>query len=340
MIGMVQENLVGDKPGPELRARVQSELQARRAQWDALLHEPADDGDVGWARWFHERRMQDVRANAAQYGIEPDETLPRMTPGYRQRETYRDDMVDLPRRWGVPEGIELVTLRELCREVVASPVSIYRWERQGLPVLRYWPWVLYARERAGGWVETHAPAAAQATDPEQLRRPLLTVMEAVSSGLATPEEGADLVDRLGSATILRRRDPVWEAEWDAAHEEERRANAAQYGLAEPTGNWLGIPDDRVQHQWEVRDLSRRIGASPLDIIRLTRRGMPCLRYSPTVRWDIDRVVAWLQDHEALPEPHTIDELEFTALFISRALASGTAAPDEAYEALSGWFWLA
>ncbi len=340
MTDMVRESLEGEKPETELRVRVQAELQARRAHWDSLLHEPAEDGDVGWAKWFHDRRMLNVRANAAQYGIEPDETLPRMTPGYRQSETFRDDRLDLPRRWGVPEGLDLAPLRDLCRQLVASPLSVHRWETQGLPVLRYWPWALYDRARVTEWVERTRPEPVQPMTAEQARRPLLTVLEAVAGGLATADEGAELLQNLESASILRMSDALWEPVWQAAHDQERRENAAQYGLAEPTDNWLGIPQDRIPHQWDVRDLSRRIGVSPIDIVRLTRQGMPCLRYSPCVRWDIDRVTTWLQEHGLLPTRYTVEELDFTELFVCSAVAKGEATPDEAYEALAPWFWMA
>jgi RNA polymerase sigma factor (sigma-70 family) len=340
MMDIVQEAIGGDKPGPELREQVRAELEARRAYWDSLSHGPADDGDVGWAQRHHDRRMEDVRANAAQYGIEPDETLPRMVPGYRQYETFRDDMKDIPRRWGVPEGINLVPLRDLCREVVASPLSIHRWEAQGLPVLRYWPWVLYDRERATKWVETAAPEPVQPTDAEDAKRPLLTVLEALAAGLATAEEGAELFSKLGSAAILRVPDPLWTPVWEAARDRERRANAAQYGLSEPADNWLGIPRDKSPRHFEIRDLTRRLGISPIDLVRYTRQGMPCLRGSPWVYWDIDRVTAWLAEHGVLPAVHTIQALDDTALFVCRAAVTGEAEPDEAYEALLGWYGIA
>jgi hypothetical protein len=340
MIDMVQETLGGDKPGPELRARVQAELQARRAHWDRFLHAPQDEGDEEWTRWYHERRMEDVRANAAQYGIEPDETLPRMTRGYRQSETFRDDMKDIPRRWGVPEETELITLQDLCRELVASPISIHRWRDIGLPVLRYWPWVLHDRTRVMQWVGETQPEPVQPIDAEQAKRPLLTVLEGVAAGLATTEEGAELFDMLGSAAILRMPDPLWTPVWEAARDEEQRANAAQYGLREPTRNWLGIPDERIPHQFEIRDLTRRLGISPIDLVRERRKGMPCLWCSPWARWDVDRVAAWLEEGGVLPTHHTIQELDNTERFVCRAVAAGEATADEGYEALSGWYGMA
>ena len=149
---MVRDSLSADKPGEELRARVAEELRARRADWDEYLRRSTSGNaehpdELEWARCWHGRRIQDVRANAAQYGLQPDEDLPRMLPGYRQTDTFRDDMKEIPRRWGVPESTVLVPLRDLCRELVATPLSVYRWEQAGLPVVRYDPWALYDRAR-------------------------------------------------------------------------------------------------------------------------------------------------------------------------------------------------
>lgn len=335
---MVRESLDAEKPGPELRARVAAELQTRRDHFDETLGGPPDhDDDTKWAHWYHERRMEDVRANAAQYGIEPDEELPRMLPEYHQSETFRDDMKDMPRRWGIPEGLDLVSLRDLSRELLASPLSIHRWAEQGLPVLRYYPWVLYDGPRVRQWLEEKQSEPVQPMDADEARKPFLTVLCAVRDGLATPEEGKDLYLKLATAYFFGPRDPVWAHEWDAAHERERRENAAQYGLSEPGDHWLGIPSEEARgNLYEMRDLTRRLGMSPIDLVRWTRQGMPCLRCSPHVRWDIRRVSAWLTERAILPDRHTIKELDWPELFVCEAVAAGDGMPDEAHEAMAGW----
>jgi len=335
MMDMVPETLDAEKPGPELRARIAAELEARKARSDEMLRRVRSEDQVEWARRWHEERMEDVRANAAQYGIEPDESLPRMSPEYR-RGTFRDDAKDLPRRWGIPEGLEITNLRDLCRELLVSPLSIHRWEAQALPALRYRPWVLYDRARVRLWLGAEPREPVLAMTAEQARRPFLTVLATVSAGLAGPEEAAEVCDKLETARLVAGADPVSEPEWEATRDRERRENAAQYGLDEPTDNWLGIPQDRIPHQFEIRDLTRRLGVSPIDVVRWTRDGMPCLRHSPYRRWDADRVTEWLAAQRIPPTHFTIQELENTALFICRAVASGQATPDEAHEALAGW----
>jgi RNA polymerase sigma-70 factor, ECF subfamily len=344
MMEMVCDSLNADKPGEELRARVAEELRARLADWDELMRRStADDAEgpneLEWARWWHERRIQHVRANAAQYGIQPDEDLPRMLPGYRGEMTFRDDMKDIPRRWGVPESAVLVPLRDLCRELVATPLSVHRWEEAGLPVVRYDPWALYDRTRVQEWLAGQRPDHAQSGSPEALKTPLLTVLEAVAQGLATPEEGATLYDKLATAYSLVRThpDPVWAGTWEALREAERRQNAANYGLAEPTGNLLGIPPEEERGSvYEVRDVTRRLGVSPLDMVRWTRAGMPCLRRSPLVRWDVRHVTQWLTEQGIIPERHEVRELDWLPLFVCRAVAEDRVAPEEAHEALAGW----
>jgi len=337
MMEMVRESLDADKPGPELRARIAAELQARRDQFDATIKRAIERDDTGWAQRWHGRRMEDVRANAAQYGLEPDEELPRMLPEYRQSETFRDDMKDLPRRWGIPEGLELVPLRDLCRDLLVSPLSIQRWQEQGMPALRYCPWVLYDRARVQEWLEAEQPEAPQPMDSEQARKPFLTVLHALKDGLATPEEGMELYLNLETAYFLGPRDPVWAKQWEAAHEREHCENAAQYGLSEPSDHWLGIPGEEARgNVHEMRDLTRRLGISPIELVRWMRQGMPCLRYSPLVRWDIRRVSAWLSEHGILPKHYTIQELDWPERFVCEAVAAGDGTPDEAHEAMAGW----
>ncbi len=334
---MVSHALHDGKPGPELRARIAAELRARRDAFDDMASRTGHEDNTQWARWWIERRVADVRANAARYDIEADEDLPRMLPEYRQCETFRDDFTDLPRRWGIPADLDLVSMRDLCREVALAPLSLLRWEREGLPALRYHPWVLYDRPRVTAWIEATRPSPVQSVTAEDLRRPLLTVLRAVAEGLATAAEGVTLYETLETAHFFGPRDRVWAAEWDAAHEGELRQNAAQYALSRPADTWLGLPleEDRGNVR-EIRDLSRRIGASPIEIVRWTREGMPCLRRSPLVRWDIRHVTAWLTERGILPERRTVKELDRLEVFACEAVATGDATPDEAHEALSGW----
>ena len=230
-----------------------------------------------------------------------------------------------------------MSLRDLCREMIVSPLSLYRWRDDGLPIVRYYPWVLFDRERVGQWLAGARPDSVQQVSADDLRRPLLTVLQAVAEGVATAEDGADLYGWLETAHFLGPRDPVWTPLWSASVEQERRDNAAQYGLTEPTDSWLGIPPDEARgNVFEIRDLSRRVGASPIDVVRWTHEGMACLRSSPLVRWDIRRVTEWLSEGGFLPDRRTIKELDVTERFVFEAVAAGDATPSEAHEALSGW----
>lgn len=335
MMTMVRESLDAEKPGPELRARVTAELQTRKARWDEMLRRVRAEDQERWARLWHEERMEDVRANAAQYGIEPDEDLARMLPAYRQCETFRDDTKDMPRRWGIPEGLDLVHLRDLSRELSVSPLAIHRWEQEGLPSIRYEPWVVYDQARVTEWLNTHQPEPALTMNAEQARKPFLTVLHAVASGAATAEEGEEIHDKLETVLLFKGGDPLWDEQWRSGHEPERRENAALYGLDEPTDNWLGIPQDRIPHQFEIRDLTRRIEVCPIDVVRWTRDGLPCLRRSPLARWDIQHVTDWLVERGIVPRRATIKELDVTERYVCRAVAAGQGTPEEGHEALAG-----
>jgi hypothetical protein len=261
-----------------------------------------------------------------------------MLPDYQASETFRDDMMDIPWRWGVPEGLDLVNLRDLARETCLSPAAIRRWEDEGLPTIRYQPWVLYDRARVREWLAAHRPEPTQTITSEQARKPLLVVMEALAAGLVTAEDASGLFERLGAAVLLGSYDLVWSAQWDAQHDRERQGNAARYGLSDPTGNWLGIPpDEEASNVYEIRDLTRRLSVSPIDIVRWTHQGMPSLRWSPYVRWDVRHVTQWLTEQAILPTQYAMHELDLTALFVCRAVAVGDATADEGHEALSGWY---
>ena len=54
----------------------------------------------------------------------------------------------------------------------------------------------------------------------------------------------------------------------------------QYGLDEPADIWLGVSLEAVCSVVELRDLCRRLGLSPIDVIRWTTEGIPALRFLP------------------------------------------------------------
>jgi hypothetical protein len=161
------------------------------------------------------------------------------------------------------------------------------------------------------------------------------LLTAAAAGETTAEEAEKVLMALGVEVLRPFGDPIWRDEWGAAHERERRENAAQYGLAEPARTFFGSPEGTEDR--EVRDLTRPLGLSPIDVIRWTRQGMPCLRLSPYVRWDAQRVSDWLAERGIVPTRHPILDLDATERFVCRAVASGEATPDEAHEVLSGWY---
>lgn len=341
MMKMVRDTLGEGKPGEELRARVAAELQARLAQWEAWVsgwHERApeerEQEESLWAQRWHELRMADVRANAAQYGVEPDESLPRMLPEYRQSNTFRDDMLDMPRRWGIPEGLELLCLRDVVRELTVSPLAVLRWEQAGMPVVRYHPWALYDLPRVRQWLDGVQPEPVQPITPEEARRPLLVAMRALADGLCPAEEAARVYDALETACFLDARDRVWAEDHKADLPAQLRANAALYGLSRPADSWLGIPSGAAVR--EIRDLTRCLTVSPIDVVRWTRAGMPCLRRGAMARWDLQHVTAWLSEQGILPAQCDLRELDQTERFVCSKVAGGQATADEGYEALSGW----
>ena len=350
MTAMVEDSLKAQRPGPEMRRAIIDELMARKDRFDERVTEwyakvgskEVEEEETKWAQWWHERRMEDVRANAARYGIKPDETLPRMTPGYRQSETFRDDFTDIPRRWGVAEGVQLISLRDFCRQVGATPLAVHRWEEQGLRVLHYHPWRSYDEAQGTEWIRARGIQPHERMTPEEGREPLLLTLRAVAEGEASVVEGLAIFHGLhmcvGREGRPLRSDPLWVEEWRARHAAERMENARRYGLEEPADNWLGIPPEvnRVR-VFEIRDVTRRLGLSPFDMVKWTNQGMPALRCSPYIRWDVEHVAQWLAERGPLPSrEYTIKELDSLADFVVESVAAGEATPEEGRDVLACW----
>ena len=352
MMAMVADTLGSHKPSPEQRQAIMDELMARRARFqaDVATFKP----DLKWAAWWHERRMKDVRSNAAQYEIRPDEDLPRMEPEHQQRETFRYDFKDVPRRWGIPEETKLTFMRELCREVGARPLALCRWEAEGLPVIRYFPWFAYDASRTRDWIKQRGVAGEDKISRDEAREPLLLTLRSLAAGEATIAECKHVLQGLETSTIAlagNKRDagnvptpgldPLWAETWAKRRPEDRKTNARQYGLAEPADNGFGVPEDvHNPRVFEIRDLSRRLRVSPFDVIRWTRKGMPSLRCSPWVRWDIERVTQWLAERGALPDTdHSPKELDALEDHVLPAVAGGEASPEEAREIFTVWLGL-
>jgi len=353
MMAMVKETLESNRPGDEAREAVINELKARVAQFDAEIVKTRTPSEK-WADGWHKGRIEDVRANAAQYGITPDVDMPRMLPEYQASQTFRDDFTDIPQRWGIPEEVKLITLRELCRAVEVKPLALLRWQEAGMPVLRYRPWALYDRDRVRAWIVGRDVQPEERMSAEQARRPVRTTLEALAEGAATVEEARAVCAGFETATFLPMRgpgdvdridvgglDPLWVDEWVALRPAEHLANASLYGLDSPADSFLGVPPEFIMgprcRVFEIRDLSRRLQISPFDIVRWTNDGMPSLRHSPWVRWDVELTAAWVADTAALPadrySPKQLDDLE---PFILDAVATGRHSPDLACQILQGW----
>jgi len=159
-------------------------------------------------------------------------------------------------------------------------------------------------------------------------------VKALADGLCSAEEGVRLHDALETAFFLRAEDPVWAEEHRADLPAQLRANAALYAISEPTDSWLGISSEASVR--EIRDLTRCLTISPIDVVRWTRAGMPCLRRGALARWDVQQVTAWLSEQGIMPAQRDLRELDQTECFVCQQVAAGEATADEGYEALSGW----
>jgi hypothetical protein len=68
--------------------------------------------------------------------------------------------------------------------------------------------------------------------------------------------------------------------------------------------------------------------------------MPCLRRSPYVRWDIERVAEWLAEREQLPaEQYAPEQLADLETFVLEAVSSGAERPDDGRDVFTVWLGL-
>ncbi len=347
MMTMVEDVLKSNRPDPSKRQAIMDELMSRKTEFDRRQWRPSQE----WAQRWHLPRMEDVHENASQYGLVPDESLPRMLPEYQAKETFRDDFTDIPRRWGIPEGTEFILLQQLCRRQKVSPVDVVRWMDEGLPTLRYRPWYGFDAGRAETWISEHRLEAPGKLSASQCRELLLVVLHTLADderSLAMAEKAvnglmAGLIRTAGACEDLtgidlEALDPLWAKAWLARHRRELEVNAQHYGVEAPAMGPFGVPQELAQGKvFEIRDLSRRLGLSPFDIVRWTREGMPSLHYSPFVRWDAEHVTAWLGEHcELSSRRHTVKELDDLNTFVLQAVAGGSEPVEDARDIFTGW----
>ena len=114
-----------------------------------------------------------------------------------------------------------------------------------------------------------------------------------------------------------------ETVWEEMRRRDAESNARQYGkrledldwkvsrfntlsnsLAPPGGEgqdlW-GVPREAFERFVDARDICRRLKISPITLHRLAQEGMPAVRYRPWVRFDWERVQAWLADKKVEPD---------------------------------------
>jgi hypothetical protein len=230
-----------------------------------------------------------------------------------------------------------VCLRDLARALGVTPLALHRWEGEGLPVLHYRPWTAYDEERATAWVGNRTLRDDERMTAEQAREPGLLVLRAVAAGQSAEDEAEAILWALGMTCVSEpsRVDPLWESDWMARRPAERIENASHYGLASPTASSLGVPENAVVR--EIRDICRRLGLSPFDIIRWTHEGMPAVRKSPFIWWDESHLARWVADTGLMPDREYDDPKRiFDCLdrFVIGCVARGEASPEDARDILT------
>ena len=102
----------------------------------------------------------------------------------------------------------------------------------------------------------------------------------------------------------------------------------------PNTDW-GIPDHA--QLIDIRDVSRRLLVSPFTILKWVKQGMPCIRYYPWRRFDLDMATKWLVDNKIdVPKEVTIKEVDDMLRWVLKEVQSGHADIDETVEVFEAW----
>lgn len=143
-----------------------------------------------------------------------------------------------------------------------------------------------------------------------------------------------------------------ERAWEQSRQRDAEENARRYGrrledldwkvarfnelsnsLAHPGGEgrdiW-GMPADAWEHVLDARDICRRLKVSPATLHGWIGQGLPVIRYRPWVRFDLERVKAWLADRGTDSKPEiSLREASHPLAYLFSAIEAGRITAEQA-----------
>lgn len=137
---------------------------------------------------WEEMRRHDAESNARQYGERLEDLDWRITPFNTLCNSLAPPGGEGEDLWGVPrEAFEhFVDSRDVCRRLKISTVTLHRLVQEGMPVIRYRPWVRYDWERVQAWLadKTVEPDIS----PQMASHPLRFLFSEIQAGRLTAEQ--------------------------------------------------------------------------------------------------------------------------------------------------------
>jgi RNA polymerase sigma-70 factor (ECF subfamily) len=141
---------------------------------------------------WDEMRRRDAESNALQYGKRLEDLDWKVAKFNTLSNSFAPPGGEGEDLWGVPRETlgQLVDSRDICRRLKISPVALNRLVQEGVPVIRYRPWVRYDWERVQSWL------AGRRVEPDvtldQASHPLRFLFVEIESGRLT----ADRAERM------------------------------------------------------------------------------------------------------------------------------------------------
>ena len=87
--------------------------------------------------------------------------------------------------------------RDICRRLGCSPVQLHAWVKQGLPVLRCWPFVRFDIDRVRRWLADNKITGWAKEDLHTTDVPVRVIFRELHRGALTPEQAEEIVTDLG-----------------------------------------------------------------------------------------------------------------------------------------------
>lgn len=147
-----------------------------------------------------EQRRKECEANAALYGYRLEDLDWELEDVNIMSGTLAKPTGRGRDWWGIPfsrQEIRIHEARDTMRRLHCSPQTLYGWIKQGMPVLRCWPFVRFDWNLIDKWLQANAIADWPKESDHDLDRPVRLILKAVEKGGVTARQAEEILDALG-----------------------------------------------------------------------------------------------------------------------------------------------